>query len=798
MIRLVPRAIVRGIVVDESGVPVAGATVVAAPQTASGVASRRHPSIMADDYSYATITAAAGSWMLALPPGTYTITIAKESFRTLTIGALTLAPGATADIGATTLPPDLRPTRIIYTGPQEGRYGSELVPTAVLTERDTGEPLGGRTLTFDLGGELANGVTDAAGSASVTFTPAMPRGDAALAIRYAGETGWAPAEMLGSIAIRPGISEVTYVWRKTVAVGVEQPLEAIVRGGDAGVPVDGVVVTFRIAGAVATAVTGVDGRAVAPFIVPSAMPTGEALLEVSFAGSELYDPARAEVSVLLYQATSFVVWGGNPEPLKVGDGRQFWGKQWNDQVAGGDYHAGSEFLGWGKGATMPPALCQPEARTTTLPALSPSCWTAKPGSANPPATIAAYIGVIVATSIAKDRGTIYGNVAATAVIEVDPSMPYTGQVGKPAFGRVVARIEDPLGLIANPPAAGDSAAAARIESNEPSSDPGSLLARMLDRIVPRPRVSLGVAADLVAAPQLSAPELPPAGASRHHLYTPELQLMMETTWSTVTPVPEWEYIWFGGEPLVQVEVATGTVRYYFNDHLATPKLQTDAAGSVVWRLEHEPYGQEFTYPVAGQHPQPLRFPGQEAQSVPSARYNIFRWYRSGWGRFTQSDPAGLKRGLNLYGYAGADPISFLDPLGLAYFAKRPLKGLPWLGPFSCNPLDDWLDDEISHEHLFFEDALLPGDVGFASNGTLYSGENPAEYQCKSGNYNDCIMRKAVEKVGAPKPYCLLWKAGSQEKFNCQDWTDLVRHEYAKLAKEKSVKEECCKKKGQKQ
>src|SRR5205823_1529420 len=34
------------------------------------------------------------------------------------------------------------------------------------------------------------------------------------------------------------------------------------------------------------------------------------------------------------------------------------------------------------------------------------------------------------------------------------------------------------------------------------------------------------------------------------------------------------------------------------------------------------------------------------------------------GRFTQEDPIGLAGGLNLYGFAGGDPINFSDPFGL--------------------------------------------------------------------------------------------------------------------------------------
>ncbi|HKO18700.1 MAG TPA: RHS repeat-associated core domain-containing protein, partial [Acidobacteriaceae bacterium] len=42
-----------------------------------------------------------------------------------------------------------------------------------------------------------------------------------------------------------------------------------------------------------------------------------------------------------------------------------------------------------------------------------------------------------------------------------------------------------------------------------------------------------------------------------------------------------------------------------------------------------------------------------------------RYYDPNTGSFTQADPIGLAGGLNLYGYAGNDPVLFTDPLGLS-------------------------------------------------------------------------------------------------------------------------------------
>jgi RHS repeat-associated protein len=41
-----------------------------------------------------------------------------------------------------------------------------------------------------------------------------------------------------------------------------------------------------------------------------------------------------------------------------------------------------------------------------------------------------------------------------------------------------------------------------------------------------------------------------------------------------------------------------------------------------------------------------------------------RYYDPNSGRFTQEDPIGLAGGLNLYGFAGGDPVNFSDPFGL--------------------------------------------------------------------------------------------------------------------------------------
>jgi RHS repeat-associated protein len=173
----------------------------------------------------------------------------------------------------------------------------------------------------------------------------------------------------------------------------------------------------------------------------------------------------------------------------------------------------------------------------------------------------------------------------------------------------------------------------------------------------RPRISLGISANYVMTTSSST------DTRRISLYTPELQLMAETEASTeATPPIAHEYVWFGGQPVAQIATATGEVSWYFNDHLGTPILQTDASASVNWRAEYEPFGNVFVSRTGSARHQPLLFPGQEEEGDLS--YNIFRWYRASLGRYTQVDPYTTYRRIPNYSYALNRPTYYVDPLGL--------------------------------------------------------------------------------------------------------------------------------------
>jgi RHS repeat-associated protein len=155
-------------------------------------------------------------------------------------------------------------------------------------------------------------------------------------------------------------------------------------------------------------------------------------------------------------------------------------------------------------------------------------------------------------------------------------------------------------------------------------------------------------------------------SSGYYLYTPELHLLAETEISTApTKAVAYSYLWFGDLPVASVEAATNTTRWYATDHLGTPLIQTSSSGAVVWRAEHAPYGEVFAFRSGATLHQPLRLPGQIAQDGSDAYYNVFRWYRAGWGRYTQADPLSRRLAdLDLYAYVRNNPVNAADPTGL--------------------------------------------------------------------------------------------------------------------------------------
>jgi RHS repeat-associated protein len=76
----------------------------------------------------------------------------------------------------------------------------------------------------------------------------------------------------------------------------------------------------------------------------------------------------------------------------------------------------------------------------------------------------------------------------------------------------------------------------------------------------------------------------------------------------------------------------------------------------------------------------------EKRDASGLLYRRNRYYDPGTGRFTQEDPIGLAGGVNVYGFAAGDPVSYADPYGLAACPMAPRDSPRYSGSFlDCTP-----------------------------------------------------------------------------------------------------------------
>jgi RHS repeat-associated protein len=147
------------------------------------------------------------------------------------------------------------------------------------------------------------------------------------------------------------------------------------------------------------------------------------------------------------------------------------------------------------------------------------------------------------------------------------------------------------------------------------------------------------------------------------------QLIEETVWMEDVPVATLRPNGSGGI----------SVYYVHADHLNAPILVTRSSdNAIMWRWDRDPFGSS----APNQNPSSLgtfaynlRLPGQYFDGETGTSYNYFRDYDAQIGRYIQSDPAGLRGGINPYVYANGDPIDLLDPRGLYCLSPRAINAI---------------------------------------------------------------------------------------------------------------------------
>jgi RHS repeat-associated protein len=221
------------------------------------------------------------------------------------------------------------------------------------------------------------------------------------------------------------------------------------------------------------------------------------------------------------------------------------------------------------------------------------------------------------------------------------------------------------------------------------------------------------------------------------------------------------------------EYSTGThFRYQYSNHLGSAVLELDDRGEIIGYEEYHSYG-TTAYRAVNKDIKAVRkryrYTGKEWDEESGLNYHGARYYAAWLGRWTSTDPIGIRDGINSYTYVQNNPVIANDPTGMedektnstiASNPPAPNCVEQTVKAHLKQPLPDWtspgytpgVNKELKKLAQNADFDLLMRDLYANCSQTAASVSELESMVAKGGNqYADTRYKKSMEEAGKNDP-----------------------------------------------
>lgn len=340
-------------------------------------------------------------------------------------------------------------TTLTYNGARRGDYHDPATMSATLVDPDDGNsPIQGKTISFRIGSSSSDvcfGTTDSSGTASCNIRVTQAPATYNITAEFAGDTIYKTAsDSSQTFTVEREETSLTFTGPTVILAGSTsttlsaQLLEDGANdddgdGGSSAPDPYGQTITLTLGAQSCTVMTDATGVASCSIAGVSGETLGSKTVTATFAGDTYYEPSSDSEDVIVFAFPSkgaFVLGETTVATATPSTPVTWWSDLWWLQNSSSGGIAPDSFKGFA-------------AKVTALPTTTPAnvCGTTfltRTGNSPPPTSgVPSYMGVIVASSVTKDRyGNITGVWGKIVVVKTDPG--YSPSPGHPGTGKIVA------------------------------------------------------------------------------------------------------------------------------------------------------------------------------------------------------------------------------------------------------------------------------------------------------------------------------------------------------------------------